>query len=141
MRTSRAIPQALSTRSEPDICQDCLASKSFPWKRIASLAGSQSGKNCAPNGYLHAGTLVSVADSMCGYGTIVNLPDEAIGFVTIELKSNFLGTLRQGAFNCVATPVHIGRNTQVWDAVAEDEDSRRRLAVFRCTQMVLWDRS
>jgi 1,4-dihydroxy-2-naphthoyl-CoA hydrolase len=92
----------------------------------------------APNGFLHAGTLVSVADSLCGYGAVLNLPDGATGFTTIELKSNFLGTLHQGAIACEATPLHLGRNTQVWDAVVGDEASGRRLAVFRCTQMVLW---
>jgi uncharacterized protein (TIGR00369 family) len=61
-----------------------------------------------------------------------------VGFTTIELKCNFLGTLREGALVCQATPVHRGRNTQVWDAVCDDEQTGRRLAVFRCTQMVLW---
>jgi 1,4-dihydroxy-2-naphthoyl-CoA hydrolase len=93
----------------------------------------------APHGYLHGGTLVSVADSLCGYGTIVNLPDDATGFVTIELKSNFLGTIRHGAMTCEATPAHIGRSTQVWDAVVTDESDNRTLAIFRCSQMVLRD--
>ena len=92
-----------------------------------------------PHGYLHGGTLVSVADSLCGYGTIVNLPDDATGFVTIELKSNFLGTIRHGAMTCEATPAHIGRSTQVWDAVVNDESDNRALAIFRCSQMVLRD--
>ncbi|HMK71802.1 MAG TPA: PaaI family thioesterase [Myxococcaceae bacterium] len=92
----------------------------------------------APNGFLHAGALVGVADSMCGYGTIVNLPEGAVGFTTIELKCNFLATVREGAFLCEATPVHTGRTTQVWDAVATDEASGRRLALFRCTELVLW---
>ncbi len=91
----------------------------------------------APHGYLHGGTLVSVADSLCGYGTIVNLPDDATGFVTIELKSNFLGTIRHGAMTCEATPAHIGRSTQVWDAVVTDESDNRMLAIFRCSQMIL----
>ncbi|HEY2175741.1 MAG TPA: PaaI family thioesterase [Mycobacteriales bacterium] len=91
----------------------------------------------APNGFLHAGTVVSLADSLCGYGAVVNLPADATGFTTIELTSNFLGTLRVGALLGEATPVHVGRSTQVWDAQVRDEESGRRLAVFRCTQMVL----
>jgi 1,4-dihydroxy-2-naphthoyl-CoA hydrolase len=92
----------------------------------------------APNGYLHAGSLVALADSLCGYGCIASLPDGAAGFTTIELKTNFLGTARAGAIRCVAHPVHRGRTTQVWDAVCTDEMSGRTLAIFRCTQMVLW---
>ncbi len=94
----------------------------------------------APNGYLHAGTLVSVADSLCGYGSIVNLPEGSSGFTTIELKTNFLGTVREGAIRCEATPVHLGRTTHVWDAVVTDEGSGRTLAVFRCTELVLFER-
>jgi uncharacterized protein (TIGR00369 family) len=93
----------------------------------------------APHGYLHGGAVVSVADSLCGYGTIVNLPEGAKGFVTVELKTNFLGTIRSGAMVCEATPVHVGRTTQVWDAIARDEATDKMLATFRCTQLVLWD--
>jgi uncharacterized protein (TIGR00369 family) len=90
-------------------------------------------------GYLHGGTVVSVADSLSGYGTIVNLPEGAKGFVTVELKTNFLGAIRTGAMVCEATPVHVGRTTQVWDAIARDEATDKMLATFRCTQLVLWD--
>lgn len=94
----------------------------------------------APNGYLHAGTVVTIADSICGYGSVVNLPPGATGFTTIELKSNFLGTAREGAVLCEATPAHIGRTTHVWDARVTDEGSGRAIALFRCTQMVLWSK-
>jgi 1,4-dihydroxy-2-naphthoyl-CoA hydrolase len=92
----------------------------------------------APNGYLHAGAVVTIADSICGYGSIVNLPEGSVGFTTIELKSNFLGTAREGAVLCEAKPVHLGRNTHVWDARVSAEGSDRLIALFRCTQMVLW---
>jgi uncharacterized protein (TIGR00369 family) len=91
----------------------------------------------APNGYLHAATVVALADTSCGYGCITNLPPDAIGFTTIELKSNFLGSLREGALHCDASLVHGGRTTQVWDAVVSDEGTGKVLALFRCTQMVL----
>jgi len=82
----------------------------------------------APNGYLHAGTLVALADTACGYGSIASLPPGGTGFTTIELKANFLGT---------ATLVHGGRTTQVWDA--EVRSGERRIAIFRCTQLVLYE--
>ena len=92
---------------------------------------------CAPNGYLHAGTVVTLADTCCGYGTVVNLPEGALGFTTIELKSNFLGTALDGDLTCVARPFHKGRTTQVWDAEVTSEASGKTIALFRCTQMVL----
>lgn len=92
----------------------------------------------APNGFLHAGALVSLADTACGYGCVANLPASASGFTTIELKSNHVGTAVHGHVDCVATPVHIGRTTQVWDAVVTHRETSRKLMVFRCSQMVLY---
>jgi uncharacterized protein (TIGR00369 family) len=92
----------------------------------------------APNGYLHAGTVVTLADTVSGYGCIANLPTDAAGFTTIELKSNHLGTTLDGTIVAVATPLHRGKTTQVWDAVVTHKESGRTLAVFRCTQMILY---
>ncbi len=95
----------------------------------------------APNGYLHAGSLVTLADTLCGYGCVLNLPGGASGFTTVELKSNHLGTALDGTVAAVATPVHLGRTTQVWDAVVSQVQGGRTLALFRCTQMVLYPRA
>ena len=95
----------------------------------------------APNGYLHAGSVVTLADTACGYACVVNLPAGATGFTTIELKSNFLGTAREGTLDCVATAQHRGRTTQVWDAVVTHRETGRTVALFRCTQMILWPQS
>jgi len=94
----------------------------------------------APNGYLHAATIIALADTACGYGCLAHLPDGAENFTTVELKSNFLGTARSGTITCVATPMHLGNATQVWDAVISDKSNARKLALFRCTQMILWPR-
>jgi uncharacterized protein (TIGR00369 family) len=95
---------------------------------------------CAWNGFLHAGAVVSLADTCCGYATVRNLPDGAAGFTTIELKSNFFGTSLEGYVNCTARPVHKGRTTQVWDAEVRADTSGRQIAQFRCTQMILYPR-
>ncbi len=92
----------------------------------------------APNGFLHAGTVVTFADTCCGYGCLRALPEGASGFTTIELKSNFLGTARDGVIECRAEAVHLGRTTQLWDATVKHRDTGKTIALFRCTQMVLW---
>jgi uncharacterized protein (TIGR00369 family) len=92
----------------------------------------------APNGFLHAGSIVTLADTTCGYGCYANLPEGATGFTTIELKSNHLGTAREGTIVSRATPVHLGKTTQVWDAVVTHKESGRTIALFRCTQLVLY---
>jgi 1,4-dihydroxy-2-naphthoyl-CoA hydrolase len=111
--------------------------------RIVALAqGTLTGKLAirpqllAPNGFLHAATVIGLADTCCGYACIAHLPAEARNFTTIELKSNFLGTCRDGTIRAVATAVHLGRRTHVWDASVFDPDGRT-IALFRCTQMLL----
>ncbi|MFL6602753.1 MAG: PaaI family thioesterase [Steroidobacteraceae bacterium] len=92
----------------------------------------------APNGYLHAGAVVTLADTTAGYGCRMWLAEGAVGFTTIELKSNHLSTAREGTIECVARPAHTGRTTQVWDAVLTHRESGKRIALFRCTQLVLY---
>jgi uncharacterized protein (TIGR00369 family) len=91
----------------------------------------------APNGYLHAAAVIALADTACGYGTFTDLPEGANNFTTIELKSNFLGTAREGTITCTAARLHSGRTTQVWDAEVKDERGRT-IALFRCTQLILY---
>ena len=90
----------------------------------------------APTGFLHAASVIALADSACGYGTIFDLPADAKGFTTIELKANFLGTAREGEVTCHATRAHNGRSTQVWDAEVRDA-AGKTIALFRCTQILL----
>ena len=92
------------------------------------------------NGFLHAGAIVALADTCCGYGTVRSLPEGANGFTTLDLTSNFLGTALTGTVECRATPLHQGRTTQVWDAQLSSTESGKTIAQFRCTQLILWPR-
>lgn len=92
----------------------------------------------APNGFLHAGSVLSLADTAAGYGCVANLPEGAKGFTTLEIKSNHLGTVRDGVVSCVAKAAHVGKSTQVWDAVVRDKATGKTIALFRCTQMILY---
>ena len=95
-------------------------------------------EHLAPNGFLHAGVVVTLAVTAAGYGTIASLPDGGHNFTTIELKSNFFSTLREGALACTSTQLHGGRTTQVWDSLVTDEATGKTLASFRCTQLVMY---
>jgi uncharacterized protein (TIGR00369 family) len=98
-------------------------------------------RHMAPNGFLHAATVIALADTSCGYGSQASLPAGAAGFTTIELKSNFMGTATAGdVIRCRARLLHGGRTTQVWDAEVSD-DGGRTLALFRCTQLVLYPKA
>lgn len=91
----------------------------------------------APNGFLHAATVIGLADTACGLACLAHLPPDARSFTTIELKSNFLGTATEGTIRTVAQAVHLGRTTQVWDATVHGPEGKT-IALFRCTQMVLY---
>ncbi|WP_295990146.1 PaaI family thioesterase [Rugamonas sp.] len=92
----------------------------------------------APNGFLHAGSVVTLADTACGYACAAHLPEGAANFTTIELKSNHLGTARSGTVVAIAKAVHLGKTTQVWDATVIHQETGKTIALFRCTQMVLY---
>jgi 1,4-dihydroxy-2-naphthoyl-CoA hydrolase len=93
-------------------------------------------RHMAPNGYLHAGALVSLADTVCGYGCIASLPEGRTNFTTIELKTNFVRRVRGTVLSCEGRLVHGGQTTQVWDATVADEDGEP-VALFRCTQFLI----
>ena len=95
-------------------------------------------KHLASNGYLHAASVVALADTAAGYGCVANLPEGAIGFTTIELKSNHLGTLLDGPLIADGTMAHRGRTTQVWDVVVSAEETGAKIALFRCTQLLIY---
>ena len=90
----------------------------------------------APIGFLFAPSIVTLADTLCAYGTIP--PPGAVGFTTAELKCNFMSTVREGTVLCEAKLLHGGRTTQVWDATITAEATGKLMAVFRCTQIILW---
>lgn len=94
----------------------------------------------APNGFLHAASIIALADTVAGFGTIFSLPKGAQSFTTIELKSNFFGTVTEGVIAAEGKPVHRGRSTQVWDVTVTNQTSGKKIALFRCSQMVLWPR-
>jgi uncharacterized protein (TIGR00369 family) len=92
----------------------------------------------APNGFLHAGSVISLADTVAGFSCMINLPAGASGFTTIETKSNHFGTARKGVIEAIGKPVHMGRTTQVWDVTVTDQGNGKTIALFRCTQMILY---
>ena len=89
-----------------------------------------------PGGYVHGGVWTALGDTVAAWVTFRNIPPHH-DFTTIELKSNFFGTALEGTITAVATSVHLGRSTQVWDATVTGPHGKT-IALFRCTQMVLY---
>ena len=89
-------------------------------------------------GYLLAGAGLTLADLLCAYGVSTAWPDGAKSFTTAEVKCNFVGTALEGDVEIVATLIHSGRTTQLWDADITSVKSGRRMALFRATQIILY---
>ncbi len=100
-----------------------------------------TGHHLAVNGFLHAGSIITLADTACAIGCFAHLPEGAGGFTTAELKSNFLSTAREGTLQCSAQGTHFGKSTQVWDATVVHKESGRTIALFRCTQFIMYTKS
>lgn len=112
--------------------------ESAPGRLVSRMAVTPV--HLAGNGFLHAASVIALADTTCGYGSLENLPPGGANFTTIEVKCNFLGTARSGAIRCDAEMAHGGRTTQVWDARVTDETTGKAIALFRCTQLIMYPR-
>ncbi|MEM6806663.1 MAG: PaaI family thioesterase [Bacteroidota bacterium] len=92
----------------------------------------------APNGFLHAGSIITLADTAAGYASLAHLPENGKSFTTLELKSNFIKATRKGMLECECKAEHLGRTTHVWRVNVYDQESRKKIAVFSCTQLILY---
>ncbi|KYR01626.1 phenylacetic acid degradation-related protein [Tieghemostelium lacteum] len=91
----------------------------------------------AANGYVHAASLTTLADTACGFSCFTNLPKGSSGFTTVEMKLNFIGTATVGdKLTCVSKLIHSGKSTQVYDASIYNKD--KLITLFRCTEMILY---
>ena len=94
----------------------------------------------AGTGFLFAPVVVGMADMLCAFGMGPGMP-EGGSFTTVELKTNFLSSAKEGeVVHGLATPAHLGRTTQVWDCVVTNETTGRTMALFRNTQLILLPR-
>ena len=93
-------------------------------------------EHLAPNGFLQAAVVVALADICCASGSFSTIPEGA-SFTTLELKVNLLGTALEGEVLAEARLQHGGRTTQVWDAVVTQVSTGKKMALFRCTQLIL----
>ena len=93
------------------------------------------------NGSVHGGSIIALADTAAGWGCLSHLPEGATGFTTIELKCNFMGMATDGILSSTATLIHSGRSTQVWDCNVIHQQTDKRIAEMRCTQMIFYPKA
>jgi len=87
-------------------------------------------------GYLHGGISVVLAESLASLGTVLNIDANCQMAFGLEINANHLRPKRDGQLTGVATPIHRGRTTQVWDIKISDENDKL-ICVSRCTVAVV----
>ena len=93
----------------------------------------------AGTGYLWAPVVIAMADALCAFGVSHHWPEGATSFTTMNCSSQFISSAREGDdVAATASPLHLGRTTQVWDATVTNETTERLMASYRCTQLILY---
>ena len=88
-----------------------------------------------PAGILHGGASLVLAESVASVGAGLNCA-EGMTARGQEINANHLRPVRQGVVRGVATPVHVGRTSQVW-AVEIRDDEGKLVCISRCTLAVV----
>jgi 1,4-dihydroxy-2-naphthoyl-CoA hydrolase len=88
-----------------------------------------------PFGLLHGGASVALAETLASVGAQMNVGEGEM-VVGLEINANHLRGVRSGTVTGVATPVHIGRRTQVWSIDIRDENDKP-VCLSRCTLAVI----
>ncbi|HYT35014.1 MAG TPA: PaaI family thioesterase [Ktedonobacteraceae bacterium] len=87
-------------------------------------------------GYLHGGISVVLAESVASLGTVLNIDASRQMAFGLEINANHLRPKRDGQLTAVATPIHRGRTTHVWDIKLSDENDKL-VCISRCTVAVV----
>lgn len=84
-----------------------------------------------PFGVLHGGASVALAETVASVGAFQHA-GEGRTAVGMEINANHLRSKRGGVVKAVATPIHVGRSTSVWEVRITDEEEKL-VCVSRCT--------
>jgi uncharacterized protein (TIGR00369 family) len=147
-RLSHFIPIDETTRTAAVTLLEKIQSRQMPLAELMGIAFTEAEANrvvatmvvredlCTIGHTIHGGAVMAFADAVGAAATVINLPPEAKGTTTIESKTNFIGGAKAGTtVTATATPVHVGRRTQVWQTRLEADG--RLVAVVTQTQLVL----
>jgi len=86
--------------------------------------------------YLHGGISIVLAESVASLGTVLNIDADRQMAFGLEINANHLRPKRDGQLTAVATPIHRGRTTHVWDVKLTDENDKL-VCISRCTVAVV----
>jgi 1,4-dihydroxy-2-naphthoyl-CoA hydrolase len=89
-----------------------------------------------PFGPLHGGASVALAETVASIGAYELVDKETEGVAGLEINANHVRGKRDGLVTAIATVLHQGKTTMVWDIKIVDEEDKL-VCVSRCTMAVL----
>jgi 1,4-dihydroxy-2-naphthoyl-CoA hydrolase len=89
-----------------------------------------------PLGLLHGGASVTLAETLASWAATFTIDHDQAACVGMEVNANHLRPVSSGWVTGVATPISLGRTTQVWEIRITDDDERL-VCVSRCTMAVI----
>lgn len=85
-----------------------------------------------PAGLVHGGVYAAIAESIASFGTGMAVAAQGEMAMGLSNATNFLRPITEGVIHALATRIHRGRTTWVWDVRITDE-AERTCAVTRMT--------
>ena len=89
-----------------------------------------------PYGLLHGGASVALAETLGSVASSLVLDTSVFICVGLEINANHIRSARQGFVTGIASPIHLGSSTHVWDIKIYD-DRERLLCISRLTVAIL----
>jgi len=89
-----------------------------------------------PDGVLHGGASVALAESVGSAGAYIFLQDKNVSIRGIEISANHVKSIRDGFVYAHATIVHKGRTTQLWQIRIENQN-KELISLVKLTTLTL----
>ncbi len=90
-----------------------------------------------PRGFLHGGASVTLAETIGSLASAIRVDLDHYDVRGIEINANHVGGIRSGWVEGIATPIHLGRTTHIWDIRTRAEQEGRLISVCRLTIMII----
>jgi len=95
------------------------------------------GRTHQPMGLLHGGASVALAETLGSIGATTRIDPTKQACVGLEINANHIKGVRDGWVRGRATPLHVGRSTQVWEIRITHEETGTLVCISRITMAVI----
>jgi len=95
-----------------------------------------SKKNSRPDGMLHGGANLAMAETLAGLGSMLLIDLNEFDALGSQVSGNHTGTLKKGKALAAAKIIHRGNKTHLWNVDVKNEEGRL-ISTVRVTNMIV----